>query len=243
MRSKTLFSRWNGDCICHRPTSTQTLANQGIARPDASRPLRCGQCFAVVCQENVRAKVATLLGMGCPATVFRAVIFTTIDAIQRAAAWPLSHIRKEVLKRFNPPVTDSDASCSVVFEVWVFWVKAPLLHAIPALVCSGSAHLVRSVQQHAAARPDCATGKRVSAHGFGVTAVADADPRNLSAHRLIGHAQCCKPPIANTGSVKELCHFFTLKLLTVKDAWQSAVRQFFGSYPSQAIVILPRIAT
>lgn len=31
-----------------------------------------------------------------------------------------------------------------------------------------------------------------------------------------------------------LCHFFTLKWPTVNDAWQTAVRQLFGSYPSQA---------
>lgn len=235
--------RWRCHCISSSPSPAQPLSNQRVARPDSPRPLCGGKRLSIVRQKDIRADIAALLSACRPTTVVRAIPLRAVNPVNGASIRPFAHIRIKIFKRLHPSVADGNSSTAIALEVRVSGVEASLLHAVPASVCSSAIHLVGSLQQYAPARPNRPAGQSVTTDGFCISAVADTHPSDFPAHWLVGHMQRCEPPIANAGSVKELCHFFTSKLLTVKGAWQSAVRQFFGSYPSQAVWILPRGAT
>ena len=197
-------------------------------------------CFTVVFEKMIRPFVVRLLMRVCPSTVFRGVALTVVNPIKRFSFRSFTNIRREIGKTF-PPIANSYSAPSVVFPFVSVWVGTPANHPGP--------HDINRASNHA-----------VGSSGFVMGGSKTPAGANLSCDKVVGSNLCYVPArtLANpswcaglgitlyngqlaenlTSSVNKLWHFVTSKLLTVKDAWQSAVRQIFGSYPSQAGVIL-----
>jgi hypothetical protein len=86
-----------------------------------------------------RSPVFVLLGPCCPATVTRLIISVIIDPIKRQAGWLFAHVSKKIFKTVSPPITNSNASPAVVFELFNIRVVTAGFHFRPRTKCSGPA--------------------------------------------------------------------------------------------------------
>ena len=133
--------------------------------------------------------VSILLKTSRPPAIRRLVIAVWIRTIERLLGRPLSHVGQEGAEGLTPFSTYADAAASVVPELRGVRVVAAGQHRYPGRVglgCSASAHMAvrQSVPlqpiQPATARLRAAVAKVVRCHLLGSTAVALAQPDDVS---------------------------------------------------------------
>jgi hypothetical protein len=96
------------------------------------------------------APVPGLLQRRCPPTVFGRVVLRRVDTVKRPTLWPLAHVGEETQERAfgsaiglcSPSLTDPDAATAVIAPSDIVWLVAAVIHALPALIGSRTAHAV-----------------------------------------------------------------------------------------------------
>jgi hypothetical protein len=86
-----------------------------------------------------------------------------MDSVERCVLWTHAHVGKEVFKG-HPPVANRYSPASVLAEVRVSGVQAPLLHTFPCVVCRRACEFVSPLG--APARPAVAAQEMISPDGF-----------------------------------------------------------------------------
>ena len=204
-------------------------------------PVRYAEAQAIVFKKYVLSCVSGLLAFCSPSAIVREVSKVIVDSIygvsfRRAA----SHVSKKVFKAIEPPVAHSYSTPSVVFVGGGVFVCTSNPDAVPNVIDGSFAHPMRlsgglsNLVMDATAGLSVARNKSVCLDNNAVTAIACAVPSDSSASGIFRSGCCNKSPVPDASVIYRFGHFVTSKLLTVKDAWRSAVRQIFGSYPSQA---------
>lgn len=79
----------------------------------------------------IRPAVTLLFGSRGPAAIFGRVRSAVVDAIQRVARRPLTHIAAKLCEVINPLFADRDASTAPIRIARIPRIKATLLHARP----------------------------------------------------------------------------------------------------------------
>ena len=89
------------------------------------------------------SRVVCLLHWCSPAAIFRKIPLVIIDAINgMLLAWFLTHVIKEIFKRFKPTVTNFYASCAISVKTFAIWVATSFLYVRPRFVFCRFTHLM-----------------------------------------------------------------------------------------------------
>lgn len=223
-----------GNSFFLAPASLNALGYDGSVSAESKAPLPARHGFTVVRDRLVAALVDALHRTTCPSAILRFVVPVNINSINGRFWRTDAHVGNEVFKGRTPSFANSDAAPTVVIESVVAAVEAALNHGAPRVVGGGSKHTVlgRHLSENTSAGLGVSTSKLVSGNNNRATARTLAKP---SCMFFVGIdvVDSRKTAKCLTGKVFESCHFVTSKLITVKKAWQAAVIQLFGSYPSQ----------
>lgn len=217
------------DRIGERPATLQPILYKLPSAVQPVRPLSRSECFSVVGDKYVNGFVVSLLGRCGPSAIFRAVAFVAINAVNARPIWSRPHVGHKVLK-IKPSFANVNTLAAVIPIARRVCIEAPLFHPSPNLVDGFVMHPV--FFSGASAGRDVPEGNSVNRDFF--AAVTNAMPPDFSVDAL-RQSNGSQSPIPQPSSVNDLFHFVTSKLLTVKDAWHTAVKPFFGSYPSHAM--------
>jgi hypothetical protein len=128
------------DYFC-RPSFFKSGVNKFSIEANYWLPFRGCKTFSLEIYFHVVSTIAHLLRFGSPSAVFRFVISIIVQAIQRQSFWHFPHVRKKRGKVF-PPITNFNASGSVIFIRRVIWTIAPSVHHRPNAVDLGLAGTV-----------------------------------------------------------------------------------------------------
>ena len=197
-----------------------------------------------VCSDVMDTSAVAVLSFPIsPNTVARFISETSVYSLNRKSAWAFAHVSNEIRKTGAPSFANAYPSTSVVGIASRACGIAPRYNALPYLVCLCSGLPMRNTYRFDVLSMDAPAGmcfppKVTSGYDLSVPAVANAVPEYLTVNVFSGAGFNKKPMEFLTSKVLAFAHFVTSKLLTVNGAWQSAVRQIFGSYPSQAGRIL-----
>lgn len=119
----------------HCPSQLKTIPQSTLRQTEASFPLRQVCSDALVRGEHSFPRVAVLLSISGPATIFRRVRTVVVNAVQRVAAiWARPHVGVEGFKRVKPALTNRNASSAVIGVALPSWVEATLSHRAPGVV-------------------------------------------------------------------------------------------------------------
>ena len=69
-----------------------------------------------------------------PPAVFRAVSRIEVHAVEGCSNRSPAHVRKETLEGVSPSVAHHYSASSIVFEVWIFRIMAPLFDVRPRVI-------------------------------------------------------------------------------------------------------------
>lgn len=166
-------------------------------------PLNEWERFAATINKTRASAVLGLLFASCPAAIIGFVSSVVVFSVNgMACTRPMTHVGKEVGKRFSPSTTNSDPPASVVGEVFSFGPFAPSDHVPPRPVFNCSASAMRFVcgrtvfglfQKATAA--SCVSGSEfVLSHYRTPPALAETSPQGFSpGHSRVGsHAETGK---------------------------------------------------
>lgn len=216
-----------------------------VANAVHGRPVRNAEEQTIVFKEYVLSCISGLLTFRGPSAIIRRVSKVVVDSIYGVLCRrTVPHVSKKVLKTIEPPIAHGYSTPSIVFVCGGVFVCASNLDAVPNVIEGSFSHPMRlsgglsNLVVDATAGPCVARNKSVCLDNNTVAAVACAVPSDSSASGIFRFGCCNKSPVPDASVVYRFGHFVTSKLLTVKSAWRSAVRQIFGSYPSQARMIL-----
>lgn len=237
------MANWNRNGILFAPPESNSVVDKALAAAQSNAPLLVRKSFAHVRYEAIRSFVAGLLFGGRPSAIGRFVMPVAVNSVDRHPGRRFAHVGQEVLE-LHPAFANLYASASVVLKTRDARACASVFHSRPNAVRLCAAHLVSGV--FCDKKISLATAAR---DGFPRTKVADnnsrcraatalANPSLMSARSIFCTRNNRQMAEYRPSKVFEFLHFVTSKWLTVEGAWQSAVRQIFGSYPSQAVEIL-----
>ncbi len=252
----TTSACWEGYGFALTPSHLKSAPNKTLGQAVNVRPICKWSRHAIVSYQPSPSRVPALLRFGGPAAVFRRIAFVVVDAVNRVLlGWGFTHVRQKRLKVIKPSVAHRDASATVVMESGIARVVATSFHAAPSAICLcaspsipmrvsrvpvlevPSTNLGNVFFRDAAARFNAPTLKVTGFDELFTTTGANTSPMRASSvfsrwfDNTLNNSQT---PKYLTRKINKF-HFVTSKLLTVMGAWQSAVRPFFGSYPSHAL--------
>jgi len=238
------------------PPKSQSIFDDPHSNTKFLRPFRSRKSLPVVLNESGDPPVFNLLRLSGPFAVVRRIVSIVIDPVNRmfgTGGWP--HVCNEVGK-IEPSLANSNTSSAVVAKFGIGRVIASIKHVMPSpvLFCSPAKFWAGCISMFKAAASGyvplkasaglcVAAFKLVPKRKYCFATRANTYPASPAANLSGVFGGYKKPTERSTREVFRCFHFFTLKWLTVMGAWQSAVKPIFGSYPSHAIPILPRIAT
>lgn len=237
------FSSPYGNGGVFAPSSGKSASDRRFRYSDFFRPVGYVHRSSVGFNEPHASSIAALCFPVCPNTVAGFVSNITFDSFNRKPGWAFPHVSKEVGKAVAPSFANAYSPASIVGIPGRACGIASGYDAFPYLVrlCSGlsvrNPHRFDVFSVNAPARMRFSS-KVATGHDLSVSAVTNAVPEYLAVDVFACKGFNQKPMEFLTSKVLAFAHFVTSKLLTVNGAWQSAVRQIFGSYPSQAGVIL-----
>lgn len=226
------------------PPSGKPAFYGSFSYSDRGCPVGYGHSHTVCGDFMDASAVAVLSFPVSPNAVARFVSEFSVDSLNRKSVWALPHISNEIRKTSAPSFAYAYSFSPIVFVSGGAFGVAPGYNSLPYLVrfCSGltmsNANRFYVLPVNAPAGMGFPS-KVTSGHDLSISAVANAVPEYLTVNVFSGAGFNHKPMEFLTSKVLAFAHFVTSKLLTVNDAWRSAVRQIFGSYPSQAGAILP----
>ena len=208
-------------------------------------------CHALAFAFNIStiALVSSLLCGSGPSAVFRAIRSIIIDSFNGVFfRGGFSHVSKEI-KKISPPFAYINPARSVIFKIRSINVFATSMHKSPSVVFLGGLStigvtrmamhkvcLTGSLQGKTTARLRMFVAQFIGGNDCSISANTYTSPMNPNAFRWRARNNS-KSGEFLTGKVYEFWHSVTWKLNTVKRNWQTAVIQFFGSYPSQPLII------
>lgn len=197
-------------------------------------PLAARESFSIKRDGLVPSLIAALNRSCCPSTIARLVVPVDVDSVYGSSVRALTHVSNKVLK-LSPRFTYGNTSPAVVCKTRVVAIKASLNHRHPTVVggCSKHSMLSARLSMNTPAGFCVSALKCISGNNSRSAARTMTKPSSMF---FVGVdvLNSRKSAKGLTGKVFESCHFVTSKLITVKKAWQAAVIQLFGSYPSQA---------
>lgn len=181
----------------------------------------------------------------CPPAILRAVWSVVVDTIYGVLlAWGFPHILKKQVE-ILPSFTNIDSSTGISGEIIPCLFRASSNHQPPSVVllCTSSTVRItrltvnqvygrRYVHLKAPARPCVSNSQLARRNVNDVTAVALTRPfsRGFTGSACsYGYLQYCEATEAHSSAVNKLWHFFTLKYVTVLNAWRLAVNKFSGA--------------
>lgn len=222
--------------------------NALVRYPGYLRPLNWREPFPCVLKNRYAALVSSLFPCGGPTAVVFGVAGVVVDSVNRVACRRGGpHVGKEGLKAGAPLVTHDYSSPAVLRVIRAAWVMTSLHHHRPSVVFLGCLATIRvaalSMLQildashlllQAAARLCVPGAKFVCPNDTLTTARALTFPchsRAPSVFALDIFASTYDKQAAKrtTGKVNKSWHFFTLKWITARSAWQAAVNSFSGA--------------
>lgn len=122
-----------------------------------------------------------------PAAVVRLVVSVIVNSVQRLLAGSGTHVRQEILERFQPAVTHGNAPTTITKVGSMARVKAAGLHPLPDLILSRLVGVVRAVSRRCRLFLVAAAGYGIASTEFLLTnvafssTVATAEPRSPAA--------------------------------------------------------------
>lgn len=239
--------------IWHKDSGVPSRGNGGFinAHPtfDAFAENRTGHhsyvaSQATVTKTHVVSLVDSLLGRSGPSAIARliaTIVVDTVDGVSACRRW--THVGKERFKATSPALADKYSATTVQIKRAVTCVMASRYHFLPSHVLFCDSALPGLTMRN---RGCFADFFGVAPAGLSIAAFQTSGPDNKPSAAIALTHPCGvstdvvsstldkQSPKQLTSQVNEFTHFVTSKLLTVKGAWQSAVRPFFGSYPSHA---------
>lgn len=222
------------DGICNRPPSAQSIFHQLPSSIESVRPLGYSKPLPAVLNPHIGRAVVALFGVGGPPAVFWGIPLCSVDPVDAHTFSVRPHVGEEVVERVSPSFTDGDAIRAIPLVSMIGGIGATLLNASPDFVGGRVPHPVTGASFLTAARLGRPVSKTCDSNICASTAFTCAVPEGVNPPALVDVVGCQQAEFL-TSQVNDFWHFVTSKLLTVKGAWQSAVRQFFGSYPSHAM--------
>lgn len=135
---------------------------------------------------NTATLIIPLLLWRSPADVSGFVIAVVVDAIQRQSRWTRSGMCKERLKTLSPLDAHRDATAAIVFVIWIFGIKTPLLCSTPNVVFWAislamlEANDGKNLRSVATAARRFASYQTAAEDYFFLSAVAAAKPASLT---------------------------------------------------------------
>lgn len=225
------------------PSAGYAPPNGGVLYTDNVCPLGNATGNAIECNNPIIPSIPVLFGSCRPVTVLWCVIVVVISALNRIALMALAHISEKIFVRSAPAITNKNASRAVVFKAACARRIATGNHSFPdsmcfcarCPVCFKNGFRVRLMDAAARVR---FPSQVAAANNFFIATLAQTLPKQLAVLVFRNKTENCEFMEFMTSKVVANFHFFTLKWLTGNVAWQSAVRQIFGSYPSQAVKIV-----
>lgn len=80
------------------------------------------------------SSIICLFFSGSPSAIAWLIITIIIYSINRVIVWPISHVRKEIIKRFSPPIADQNTAPTIIFIILIINIFASLNHLRPSIV-------------------------------------------------------------------------------------------------------------
>lgn len=237
------FSSSYGNGGIFAPPSGKSASDCRFRYSDFFRPVGYVHRSPVGFNESHASSIAALCFPVCPNAVSGLISDIAVDSFNRKAGWTFPHVGKEVGKAVSPSFANGYTAASIVGIPGSACGIASRYDAFPYLVSLCSGLSVRNQHSFDVLSVNAAAGVRfpskvAARYNLSVSAVANAAPEYLAVNVFAGAGFNQKPMEFLTDKVLAFAHFVTSKLITVKKAWQSAVKQIFGSYPSQAEWIL-----
>lgn len=203
-------------------------------------PINAAFGFVVCCYLEISSRISVLSFPINPFAVFSEISTVAIDSINRKSIWAFTHIRKKFFERISPLVTHSNSSAAIVFITSGSCRITPRNNSFPNFMRLCSRLSVRNatglnVFSVDASTRMCFSSEVATRNNFFCSAVAYTLPKNLAVLISSDNSFYIKPMKLFASKVLEFSHFVTSKFITDINAWRSAVKQIFGSYPSQAI--------
>jgi hypothetical protein len=128
------------------------------------------------------ALIFTLFQYRCPSHIawFVGPVFIGV-AVQSFIRRPSTYVREKLFKRF-PSFANLDATTSVVFVLWIFWVTASVAHANPSMVRRmyfPVSSIPVSAALHAPTGTNKSTSKVTRRGGVKFATIASATPQDV----------------------------------------------------------------
>lgn len=228
------------------PSTLEPFPYKSSVTSEFFAPVCGNEGFSIAGYDNIVSLVPNLIFSRCPPAIFSRVSGVVVESFETVVrAWSRPKVIIEILERLKPPIAHRYPSSTISRKAGGIRVCASLSHVAPDRVFTGVPHSVsssgRSVSddffKEASTRLCLALVKSTSPYFNLFAAITPAKPRHISvatrSESVITSLDYVEPAKPFAGQILKDCHFVTSKLLTVKKAWQSAVRQIFGSYPSQ----------
>lgn len=192
------------DCLKHSfrwPSAAKPDANRLVPDSKLRCPLSKRHSDAVECQSMVMAGVVGLFKAVSPSAVVGRVRAVVVAAIKCVSGRAAAHVFAERGEVVQPVFAHHNASGSVVSEMLVLRVVAPVLCRNPRAVLAGTVLPMRRAagdqffDSQASATTGVASAKRVRRDVCQAPAIASAFPLNR-ADSALAHFEGCQSPVA-----------------------------------------------
>lgn len=238
---------WGKKSTFDCPSGGQSFMNSLVADACFFGPFGNRHALTSAFNVSTGAFVSSLLCCGGPTAISRTVWAVVINSINGVfCRRRLSHIGKKV-NELRPPFAHINSARAVIIKVGSINLSAAPVHKRPCVVflCWPAAIRVTrlavrkvcfagALQEKTATRLRVFVAQFIGGNDCHLAAVTCARPMHPAGCRLRA-GDNSKTGEFLTRKVYEFWHFVTWKLNTAKDTWQTAVIQFFGSYPSQVL--------
>ncbi len=217
---------WSRQGAFYGPSRLQAIEEGALDQPEAPRPIRHTQRFAVEGEPDRHRSMAALIGGRGPATVVGSVVFRVVEAIQCGLRWSRTHIAEEVFKAL-PAFTDGNASAAVIPIAGLGLVLTAAPHRAPHPIHGSSRRSVDGVQfaSQTPATPSIAVGENRALHGMAsparaLTTPCDAPPDSFLAH--VKDGQASKHLSGQVANRRPHAAKYTAVYLSKRQLWCSA---------------------
>lgn len=126
---------WSCKQALYSPASSDSIKNSASSYASFFSPFRDGHSPSIESNNFIGSGISGLLFFSSPPTVFWAVVSVIVNAVDRVArCWSFSHVFNKWIKRLTPSITNFNASPSIPFEAFIFWVVTAAKHRHPASI-------------------------------------------------------------------------------------------------------------
>ena len=135
MRTYSILFHRNRKDFFNGPTKSQSISKTTFCKVFLSTPFNKTIAFFIKCYNSVSSCILMLFFKGSPFTIFGRIISVCVNSFQRMIfCGKFSHINKEVIKRFQPSLTNPYSSCSIIYVITYCRFITTFFHTMPRFI-------------------------------------------------------------------------------------------------------------